>query len=237
MRLRSFILSICLMVAAPLAAQQLEIIEADPIVSSLTNAEVKANLKLVNKSKNKVQVFAQKTEVNSLVNEQLKLCIYNECFVFQGQKFIYLGQMEPGEVWEEMSLTMYTGNKAGMGEERIVFTESPNSGKQIEWILKQNIISSNSKNDLLNTKELIAGQIFPNPADNIVNLTYEIKEPRTKAKMMIFNMLGSQIGEYILEETNSHLKINTSHLPPGVYFYSIYVNGNNQITKKLIVKR
>lgn len=220
-----------------LHAQQLQIMEADSRISAVSGGEIKASLRLVNRSKNKVQVYVKKVNENSLLTNQTRLCLYGDCQVIPSSSFVLLGSMEAGEVWEDFYLLGTVGLRSGEGLETYLFSDSNQSEKTISWELRQLVQEPLSKNDLISTPEIIASQMYPNPADNVVNITYEIKDPRAKVEITMYNMLGSQVASYRLEESQSHLKIQISQLQPGIYFYSLRINGTNQATKKLIIKR
>jgi hypothetical protein len=86
-------------------------------------------------------------------------------------------------------------------------------------------------------KPSISGNIsnpYPNPAGNVVNFDYDLPQ-NSKAALIIRNVLGSVVMESELQ-TAGKLTLNTSGLTDGVYFYSLIVNGNNQATRKLVIK-
>jgi hypothetical protein len=98
-------------------------------------------------------------------------------------------------------------------------------------------LSPTSTELLYSSKNLMAGFLYPNPANNIVMLDYQMGDPNISAKIVIHNVLGSMVGEYPMSPYEERLKITTQQLQPGVYFYTLYVNNENFVTKKMIIKR
>ena len=76
---------------------------------------------------------------------------------------------------------------------------------------------------------------YPNPASNLVNFSYSVRQ-NSNAKLIIRNVLGSIVREADIAGTSGKLSINTSDLADGVYFYTFLVNGNSQVTKKLVIR-
>ena len=86
-----------------------------------------------------------------------------------------------------------------------------------------------------NEKITVSG-VFPNPATTSAALEYEITGEIREAKITISNVLGNGIGEYRLTRDNRKLQFDTSDFAPGVYFYTLFVDGKSLFTRKLIIR-
>jgi hypothetical protein len=73
--------------------------------------------------------------------------------------------------------------------------------------------------------------LYPNPTDKEINI--EINEEFEHAQLIINNTNGQEVSNNILSENQS--RIDLSHLPKGLYFAQITINGKTE-TQKLIVK-
>jgi hypothetical protein len=89
---------------------------------------------------------------------------------------------------------------------------------------------------LYTSSQLTVSNLYPNPADNYVELNYTIQENLTEAKLTIRNVLGVVVGEYALLNNGSKLHIDVSRLAAGVYFYTLSLNNRNIATKKLLIR-
>jgi hypothetical protein len=82
---------------------------------------------------------------------------------------------------------------------------------------------------------IISVNAFPNPASSMVAINYEVKEAFGVGKISVYNMLGKQVKQITIADQQGNVKINTSDLTEGIYFYSIVLDNKVMATKKLIV--
>jgi hypothetical protein len=66
---------------------------------------------------------------------------------------------------------------------------------------------------------------------------YSLTSDRVKAKIRVHNILGNIVGEYDLTTAESLMRIKTEELTAGIYFYTLYVDNESVMTRKLIVKK
>jgi hypothetical protein len=80
--------------------------------------------------------------------------------------------------------------------------------------------------------ELGAMSVYPNPNDGVMQLNYNITK---KAELLITDITGRVINNYMLDETQKSITIKEQELNAGIYFYT--VKQNNHILKqdKLII--
>jgi hypothetical protein len=86
-----------------------------------------------------------------------------------------------------------------------------------------------------NEKITVSG-VFPNPASTSAALEYEITGELKEAKIIISNVLGSSLGEYKLTRDAHKVQFNTAEFAPGIYFYTLSVDGKSLFTRKLIIR-
>jgi len=79
-------------------------------------------------------------------------------------------------------------------------------------------------------------EAYPNPASQYVSFDYLIPNANTKAKVVIYNILGKEVKDIAFPEQSGTLKANTSDLVEGIYFYSFVINNKSEVTQKLIIK-
>ena len=76
----------------------------------------------------------------------------------------------------------------------------------------------------------------PNPSAGITFIKYDVPA-QTKAHIKIFNVAGTEIKDFALEESNGKISVETGSLPNGIYFYSLILQDKVVGTKKLIVSQ
>ena len=93
-------------------------------------------------------------------------------------------------------------------------------------IANQNIISANFS----------LSEAYPNPANSETKFDYNLPKSVKEVKIIIRSLLGFVVSEHLIEGTIGTLTIQTNDLTGGFYFYSLIINGDIKITRKLIVK-
>ncbi|MCD4744939.1 MAG: T9SS type A sorting domain-containing protein [Bacteroidales bacterium] len=81
-------------------------------------------------------------------------------------------------------------------------------------------------------------QIFPNPATDIININYELKN-KSSINIKILNQTGQEIFVINTNEKSAGIqneKININDLPPGIYYLRLGNNYGKSICKKLIIR-
>jgi hypothetical protein len=87
------------------------------------------------------------------------------------------------------------------------------------------------------SKEITMHDVYPNPIQYQAFIDYKLHSESVKAKIIIHNILGKNMGEYELNTTENRLKIEVDDLLPGVYFYTLYLDNNGILTRKLMVRK
>ncbi|MBT8196460.1 MAG: T9SS type A sorting domain-containing protein, partial [Bacteroidia bacterium] len=78
--------------------------------------------------------------------------------------------------------------------------------------------------------------VYPNPANNIVNVVYTLNE-NDNAKFVLYDNLGRQLFEKNLNNNNTQLQLDVSNINSGIYFYVIYVNKAQEYKGKIVIAR
>lgn len=98
-------------------------------------------------------------------------------------------------------------------------------------------VEEKSKGFIFQSKEITIQDVYPNPASDQAFMEYKIHNENIKAKLLIHNILGRILGDYQLPSSEVRLKIPTEDLPIGVYFYTIYIDQEGVLTRKLVVRK
>jgi len=85
-------------------------------------------------------------------------------------------------------------------------------------------------------KQFVVYQNYPNPFNPTTNISYEIPV-KSNVVIKVYNVLGSEVATLLNEEKlpgRYQVEFKASHLPSGIYFYSINA-GEYKSTKKMIL--
>ncbi len=86
-------------------------------------------------------------------------------------------------------------------------------------------------------KAIRLNDVYPNPVKDFAIVDYNLIDRDVKAKVIIHNVLGSIVAEYELPYLENKVKIQTSDYNAGVYFYTLYLDNDGVMTRKLIVRK
>lgn len=98
---------------------------------------------------------------------------------------------------------------------------------------KETVAASNSKLTLAKSN---SASIYPNPASGAAQVKYILDPQVRDAKIVIYNILGNVVKEVELSKTSTEVDISVQSMTPGVYFYSLELDGVKQSTKRLVIK-
>jgi hypothetical protein len=97
--------------------------------------------------------------------------------------------------------------------------------------------NAESDDNLMFANEHIAvSNIYPNPANDYAEIAYQYTGSVNEAKLVLINVLGSPVAEYELAKNDRKLRIATSDMMTGYYFYQLSLDGKKVATKKLLVR-
>jgi hypothetical protein len=129
-----------------------------------------------------------------------------------------------------------------------VLTESVKELSNEVTLLKEKLATSektyvvnNKKNftdEELNTIKIngfYLGQNTPNPFKTSSVIEYSLPENEKNTSLLIFNLNGQTIKEYRLDKSKGSVTIEEGVLGKGMYIYSLVSNGEEIISKKMIV--
>jgi Chaperone of endosialidase/Secretion system C-terminal sorting domain len=97
-----------------------------------------------------------------------------------------------------------------------------------------NVTARMSANAATNSGYVLS-QNTPNPFNSATTIEYAVPADQTNAAILIFNFTGETIKEFKLSDAKGSITIQAAGMPKGIYFYALVVNGQEIITKKMIV--
>ena len=93
-----------------------------------------------------------------------------------------------------------------------------------------------AENRLYASDRLWVSNVYPNPADDVTEVDYQVNGPVNEAKLILLNVLGAPIAEYNLDRNDRKVRIVTRDLSTGYYLYQLSVDGKKVATKRLLVR-
>lgn len=194
------------------------------------NYEIVSHVFVKNTTSDSISVKVKKVEISALHGTLnvfcWGLCFSPEIFVSPDPIVIHAGKTDS---------TNFSGHYnpigiLGISTIRYVFFDENNPSDTVCVNVDFDTYPE-SINDLSN---FTLSDAYPNPANNAVSFSCSASQ-NSDAKLIIRNILGSVVKEVGIGNSGK-ISINTSELADGVYFYTFIVNGNSQVTKKLVIR-
>lgn len=168
-------------------------------------------------------------------SQNIKLCISDKCYDPRRDFAKIKLTLQPGEIFTDLYIEFEMGISETKGNFDLQFVNATNP--RDVFVIESVYEVFNPSIDNTNHKEISIGSAYPNPSSRSAQIDYEYKNPNASAKITINSFIGNPVAEYTLDPTQKNIVINVSDLNPGVYFYTLFVDNKNIVTKKLVVKK
>ena len=93
-----------------------------------------------------------------------------------------------------------------------------------------------TENRLYTNERIWVSNVYPNPADDVTEVDYQISGSVSEAKLVLLNVLGAPVAEYGLDRGDRKVRIVTRDFATGYYLYQLSVDGKKVATKRLLVR-
>lgn len=165
----------------------------------------------------------------------LKVCLGDKCYDPKKDLSKIKFTLGPGELYTDLYLELELGIAEVKGSFDLQFVQGTNT-KDLFTVEAVYDVYAPSAADTMH-KDISISEVYPNPSNRIAQIDYEYKNPNAKAKIVLNSFIGNPIAEYQLDPLQKSLVITVADLNPGFYFYTLFVDNKNIITKKLVVKK
>ena len=168
-------------------------------------------------------------------SQKMRICLGEQCFDPKKDLAKVMLKLAPGEIYTDLYLEFELGIAETLGSFDLVFVNSE-ALRDFFVVEAKYSVSSDPKADFSH-RDIKLGDIYPNPSNRVAQLDYTVVNPKSKAKITVTSFIGNPIAEYELDPTRNSLVIHVADFQPGVYFYTLFVDNKNVVTKKLQVKK
>ena len=86
-----------------------------------------------------------------------------------------------------------------------------------------------------NTRPMLLGQAYPNPASTMVNFDYNLSG--SNASAVVYNLMGQEVMRQEINTFDGKLSLSVADLNDGIYFCTVMRNGQTFATVKFVVKK
>src|SRR5687768_4705387 len=192
-------------------------------------------LRFKNTSEKPVTLVIRKVDEQLGSTQKKYFCIDNNCLDSKVEDYIV--RVEPGQTTTNLYVALEAGLNQNESSIQYIAYNKSNPGQSLEVNLSFSVEEKLGKANIYNSRLITLYDVYPNPAVEYANVAYKLTGDQIKAKILVHNIIGNVIGEYSLSALDSSVRINTEDLSAGIYFYTLYVENEGVMTRKLIVKK
>jgi hypothetical protein len=216
-------------------AQHFEVLEGPDSYQTSFNQLIRIPIRIKNNT-DKAQFYIIR-KVKGYLGDTQKgyFCFNNHCLDASFEEFSK--KVEAGETLQELYYTLESGIQSAQSTIKFEVFPKGNPHDAVERSIDVSIEEKPGKSFIFQSKEITIQDVYPNPMQEQGFIDYKLHTEAVKAKITIHNILGKPMGDYDLSFSENRVKIQTDELVSGVYFYTVYLNNNGILTRKLIVRK
>jgi hypothetical protein len=233
--IRSLLLAILIFGGTCLYGQGFEIAPLQEAYKGRIGETIKVPLRFKNLSDKPITLIIKKVTEQIGSTQKKYFCIDNNCLDSKVED--YLLKVEPGQSVNNFFIALDAGLIQNESTLRYLAYNKSNPNQSMEVELNFEVEEKPDKATIYNSRHITVYDVYPNPAVEEAFLDYDLANDNVNAKILVHNILGNIIGEYALSSTEKRVRIKIEDQSAGIYFYTLYVENEGVMTRKLIVKK
>jgi hypothetical protein len=196
---------------------------------------IKAPLRFKNTSDKSITLVIRKISDQIGSTQRNYICVDGNCLDQRVED--YLVKLDAGQTLSTFQIALEAGLVSGESVIKYQVYNRLNPGQAIEFDLNFNVEERPEKENIYSSRFVTLHDVYPNPVVDQAVVEYKVINDRVKAKLVVHNLLGNVVGEYSLPSIENFVRVKTDDLVAGIYFYTLYVDDESVMTRKLIVRK
>jgi hypothetical protein len=227
---------ICLLFAASgVFAQSFELVGLQESYKGVIGETIRVPVKFKNNTDKQITLLIRKIANQLGTGQKNYFCIDNNCLDSRTEE--YLVKVDPNQTITSLQIAVEAGLAQGVSSVKYLASNKFNASENFEFDLNFVVEERAEKANIYSSEHLMLHDVYPNPVTDHAFVDYSILNSLVKAKIVIHNILGNAMEEYQLPASENKVKIRAESLNAGIYFYTLYVDNEGVVTRKLIVKK
>jgi len=194
-----------------------------------------APLRFKNTSDKAITLIIRKVSSQLGGTQKNYFCLDNNCLDQKVEDYIV--KLEPGQSLSNFQIVLEAGLVSGESSVSYVAYCKSNPGNSVEFSLNFTVEEKPEKQNIYSSRFMTLHDVYPNPVVDHAVVDYRILNDQIKAKIVVHNLLGNVVGEYSLPSMENLVRFKTEDLSAGIYFYTLYIDNEGVMTRKLIVRK
>lgn len=213
------------------------VIQIDSLMRVNYYNEAISYVEVKNNTASEMNVRVRRTVIDSVPNSLNQICWAGLCFAPSVWDSQTMELLAPGQTsdHERFSGHYLPDIYLGMTVIRYTFYNDANHNDTASVIVKYNYSGYVSVNEIL--AKSVINNPYPNPAKSKISFDYQLPSLVKSASVKLYNIVGQEVkSENIIVFSGKH-ELQLNDLQEGVYFMTLYLNGEAAKTNRIIVKR
>jgi len=216
-------------------AQNFELVDRQESFQTGINETLRIPFKIKNNTTKSQFYIIRKSDSELTSSQKGYFCLDKTCL--DGSIEEFSKKVEPGETLQGLVYMLESGLQGGHGSIKFqVFTKG-NPADAVDYSVSLYVHEKGQKQIIYHSKDITVEDVYPNPIQDMAYMNYRIHNELITAKVVIHNILGRAINEFELSPFEDRVKIQSDELVSGIYFYTLYVNNNGVLTRKIIIRK
>lgn len=227
--------TIALLLSLSGKGQTFELLDRQEAFQMTIGENVRIPLKIKNSSEKAQFYIIRKVQSDLTATQKGYFCLDKNCLEPGISEFSK--RLEPGETIQQLAFIVEGGMLTGSST--IKFQVFPRGVPQeaVDYTVMVNVLEKTEKPVIYQSKDITLQDVYPNPVQDHAYIDYRIHNENISAKLMIHNILGRPLNEIELPTSETRVKLQTEEFTSGIYFYTLYLDNNGVLTRKLIIRK
>ncbi len=196
---------------------------------------IKAPLRIKNISDRPITLIIRKIDAQLGTTQKNFFCMDGNCLDSRVED--YQIKIEPNQTIAALEIGLDAGIAPGFSSSKYLIYNRYNPNENHEFELNFVVDEMKPEKNIYNSRHITVQDVYPNPVTDFAYIDYRILNDEISAKITLHNILGNVLGEYQLPTLESKIKVRTETLSSGIYFYTLYIDNEAVMTRKIVVKK
>ena len=216
-------------------AQHFEVLDIQEGYQTTFNQQIRVPIHLKNNT-DKAQFYViRKVKGDFGDTQKGYFCIGFNCLDASIVEFTK--RIEPGETLQDLVFTFESGIQANQTILKFEFFPKGSPQEARDRTVTITVEEKPTRSYIFQSKEISVQDVYPNPVQDHAFIDYKLHTESVKARITLHNIFGKIMSDYDLPSSETRVKIQADELVSGVYFYTVYLNNNGILTRKLLVRK
>jgi Secretion system C-terminal sorting domain len=229
-------LTLCFVLISLMAtARQFELPEIQDSYQTQVGETIRIPIKITNQSDKALFYIIRKAQSDLGASQKGYFCLDKNCLETGISEFSK--RVEPRETIQHLAFVLESGLVASQHSIKFQIFPKGNQAEMQEFTVNINVNERSEKPVLFHSKDITIQDVYPNPVQDHAYIDYRIHNENAKARLTIHNILGKPMAEVELPTSETRVKLQTEEYTSGIYFYTLYLDNNGVLTRKLIIRK